>query len=103
MQKKERMITYFDRIQTMNRAYLLKIYSILCEIKSIILIYQKSHYLNLFRNSLVFEINSDFQESIIAFHSFILKHFLNTTLQKLCKFEAMSRPENQCKCHKDRP
>ena len=33
----------------------------------------------------------------------ILRHFYYTTMKQLCKFEALSRPEIQCKCHKDNP
>ena len=33
----------------------------------------------------------------------ILRHFYYTTMQKLSKFEALSWPENQCKCHKGNP
>ena len=37
-----------------------------------------------------------------SFNTFlILRHFYYTTMQKLCRFGALSRPENQCKCHKD--
>ena len=31
---------------------------------------------------------------------YIIRHIYYTTMQKLCKFEALSRQENQCKCHK---
>ena len=30
----------------------------------------------------------------------ILRHFYYTTVQTLCKYEGLSRPENQFKCHK---
>ena len=33
----------------------------------------------------------------------ILRHFYYTTMQKLCEFEALSKPENQCNCHKGSP
>ena len=33
----------------------------------------------------------------------VLRHFYYTTMQKLCNFEALYRPEIQCKCHKDSP
>ena len=31
----------------------------------------------------------------------ILRHFNYTTMQKLRNFEALHRPEIECKCHKD--
>ena len=31
------------------------------------------------------------------------KTFYYTTMQKLCGFGVLSRPKNQCKCHKDIP
>ena len=34
---------------------------------------------------------------------YILRHFYYTTMQKLRKFEALSWPKNQCKCHKGNP
>ena len=34
---------------------------------------------------------------------YILRHFYYTTMQKLCNFEALYRPEIQCKCHKGSP
>ena len=33
----------------------------------------------------------------------ILRNFYNTTMQKLCEFEALYRPEIQCKCRKGSP
>ena len=33
----------------------------------------------------------------------LLRHFYYTTMQKLCEFEALYRPEIQCKCHKGNP
>ena len=33
----------------------------------------------------------------------ILRHPYYTTMQKLCEFEALYRPEIQCKCHKGSP
>ena len=34
---------------------------------------------------------------------YILRHFYYATMQKLCKFKALYRPEIQCNCHKDSP
>ena len=33
----------------------------------------------------------------------ILRHIYYATMQKLCKFEALYRPEIQCKSHKGNP
>ena len=33
----------------------------------------------------------------------IVRHFYYKTMQELCKFEALYRPEIECKCHKDSP
>ena len=33
----------------------------------------------------------------------ILRHIYYATMQKLCKFEALYSPENQCKSHKGNP
>ena len=48
-------------------------------------------------------INIKDEESIISTDQHIIRHFYYTTMQKLCKFEALYRPEIECKCHKGSP
>ena len=52
------------------------------------------------RDAFIFH-NTKYHSLTLQHIQHILKHFYYTALQKFCRFGALSRPENQCKCHKD--
>ena len=54
-------------------------------------------------NSVYVYIRVTFKIKDQDFHLMTKSLIHSKTMQKLCRFGALSRTENQCKCHKDRP
>ena len=61
---------------------------------------EKKYYNYIIEGPLISRIKNSFKLHRV-YH--ILRHFYYTTMQKLCEFKALYRPEIQCKCHKGNP